>query len=157
MEGGIGTLVNDLSGEELSVHPLLRPAGGLTCIKDMIHEAGGAADVEMATLIDCVENCCRIQFLLLRTVVIVQHYAVREGCVSECLDEGCPVAGAKAVMKLEVSVAMGKFIRHGQDRGNADTTCKKEMTRSAMIQFEQVARRTDGQFMALADNRMHCL
>ncbi|MNC67199.1 hypothetical protein D3C75_1176730 [compost metagenome] len=111
----------------------------------------------MATLIDCVENCCRIQFLLLWTVVIVQHYAVREGGVSECLDEGCAVAGAKAVMKLEVSFAMGKFIRHGQDRGNADTTCKKQMTCSAMIQFEQVARRTDGPFMALADNRMHCL
>ncbi|KEY88399.1 hypothetical protein PC358_04535 [Pseudomonas capeferrum] len=131
------------------MHARLRPAGSLAGFQNVVHEAGGAAHIQVATLIDRIENGGGIQFLLLHAAVIMESDAVRERRMSKCVDECCTVAGAEAVMKLELQAAMRKFISHGQDWGNTNASGKQQVALCAVVELEQIAWRTDRQRLAL--------
>jgi hypothetical protein len=52
--------------------------------------------------------------------------AVGERRVANAFDKGRALAGAGAVVQLEVMAAVGQLLGHAQDRGNADATGKQQ-------------------------------
>ena len=137
-------------GEVFAVQAVFLPALGPGAIQHVLHEAARPADIQMHVVFRRRQDLGGIQGGV-RLLIEMQKYPVGEGRVTQALDKGRALAGAGAIMQLEVGAGMGQALGHAQDRGNSDTAGEQQAATCLVGQGEQVARFADAQVCATVD------
>ncbi|MOA27826.1 hypothetical protein D3C78_1487260 [compost metagenome] len=120
----------------------------------MLHEAARAAHVQVNIVLRIGQDLAGIQCCL-GLFIEMQEQAVGKRGRADALHKRCALAGASAVMQLEVRADPRQALGHAQDRRNADAAGKQQAAPGTVCQREQVARLADAQLGTTVDLFVH--
>lgn len=125
----------------LSMDLVGAPSGAVCCRQDDFDQAGGATDVEMATIGRRCQKSLEIKPLARRTIGEIECHPIAETTGGEAAMECGAREGACCVMQMERSLRLIQVVGRCQNRGDADAAGDEDSFLGRWGDGEQVPRR----------------